>query len=137
MKDIIEIHTGDLTGIKVKDGSIELTNKAEKELKKLLESRKIIDVLLDAFKESIEGVMTENNINLIERGDIKITRSSNGRRYSLDPDKPVEPQYIQHVSYQMPNSKAVDKYLEMEGALPEGIIENARKQKIEIELIED
>lgn len=133
----VTIYTGDLTGIKVNKGNIELTAKAEVELKKLLQARQVIDVLLDAFKTSIGETMTDTNVNLVERGNIKITRSVNGRRFSLDPDKPVEPQFIQHVSYQMPNSKSVDKYLEAEGALPDGILENARKQKVEIELIED
>lgn len=133
----VTIYTGDLTGIKVKKGNIELTAKAEIEIKKLLQARQVIDVLLDAFKDSVGETMNDQNVNLIERGNIKITRSVNGRRFSLDPDKPVDAQFIQHVSYQMPNSKAVDKFLEMEGSLPEGIMENARKQKIDIELIED
>ena len=134
--DSVEIYTGNLTGL-VNKGKVELTANTEKELIKLLEARRVIDVILDAFKEGIAEDMENNNINLIERGSIKITRSVNGRRFSLDPDKPVDAQFIQNVSYQMPNSKAVDKYLETEGSLPDGIIGNARKQKVDIELVED
>jgi hypothetical protein len=134
--DSVEIYTGNLTGL-VNKGKVALTANTEKELIKLLEARRVIDVILDAFKEGIAEDMENNNINLIERGSIKITRSVNGRRFSLDPDKPVDAQFIQNVSYQMPNSKAVDKYLEMEGSLPDGIIGNARKQKVDIELVED
>jgi hypothetical protein len=134
--DSVEIYTGNLTGL-VNKGKVALTANTEKELIKLLEARRVIDVILDAFKEGIAEDMENNNINLIERGSIKITRSVNGRRFSLDPDKPVDAQFIQNVSYQMPNSKAVDKYLETEGSLPDGIIGNARKQKVDIELVED
>lgn len=133
MKNSVTIYTGDLTEFE----KGELTPKAELELKKLLEARQLIDLLLDAVKDSFGEVMAKENTNLIERGNIKITRSVNGRKYNLDPEKPVSPQFIQSVSYQIPNSKEIQQYVDMEGTVPEGILEVARKQKIEIELIED
>jgi hypothetical protein len=133
----ITIYTGDLTDIKVTEGGVELTEKAEVELRKLLEAQKVINLLLDAFKDGIGDSMRKENVNLIERGNIKVTRGVTGRKYSLDPDHPVEPNFISSVSYYIPNSKAIEKYIEMEGQVPTGVLEAARKEKIDIELIEE
>lgn len=136
-KTSVTIYTGDLSGITIKEGNIELTTSAEKEVVKLLEARKIIDVILETFKDSVGNMMIDTNTNLLELRDIKITRSVNGRKYNLDPDNPIDPQFVKEVSYQIPDSKAIENYHEMEGTVPKGILENARKQKIDIELIEE
>lgn len=136
-KNSVTIYTGDLSGVSITQGAIEITPAAEQEVKKLLEARKVIDVLLDAFKSSIGDAMTDTNTSLLELGDIKITRSVNGRRFSLDPDHPVEPKFTKEISYYIPDAKTIEQYMEMEGAVPTGILEVARKNKINIELIEE
>lgn len=119
----------------LKKGSLELSPRAEEELNNLLLAREAIEQILERAKYMFEEAMQKANVNSIEHGDIKVTRSVTGRRFALDPGKPVAPEFIQIVNYQSVDTKKVDAYLETKGKLPIGVIENARKSSVKIEQI--
>lgn len=137
MKHSVTIYTGDLKKISAKKNSLKMSEKAEKELVKLLVARKQLDSILQQFTDALGIVMEAGNINLIERELIKITRTVTGRRYSFDPAKTVKPMFCQKTQYLQPNVKAIDAYIELKGKIPTGIMENERKAKVSIELIEN
>lgn len=130
----IVIHTGNLDNLQT-DG-LTITKAAEKELKKLIAARAKIDKTIEDFKEIVGTAMTKKNVTLIEFGDIKITTGVTGRKFAFDPKNKVSDDYTQMISYPAVNSKKVAAYLELKGKLPKGIIENARKIKVDIEVVE-
>lgn len=137
MNDSITIYTGALQKVSVSKRNPELTPEVEEELKKLLWAKKTIDDALNEITEKLGVAMEKANVNLLEREYVKVTRSTVGRRFAFDPKKKVDPKFCQTTQYLQPNTKAIDAYLELKKRLPTGILENTRKQKVEVSLIED
>ncbi len=136
MKKAIIIYTGAFNSIKIKKNGLELTAKTETELKKLLEAQAQINEILDQVKETMGFAMEQANTNLVERGDIRITKSVTGRRFSIDPKNKADEKYLQTTSYEQPNPEMIDAYIAIKGKIPKGILENARKQKVDIKIIQ-
>lgn len=115
----------------------ELTPIAQRQLVALLEAQKQLSDLLEGIKEQLGEQMEKSNLNSVEYGEIKVTRSVTGTRFAFDPDKKVDPAFTQLVSYPKVNTKAVDAYLTLHDKLPKGILESLRKVKVDIKLQEN
>lgn len=120
---------------KIKVNKGKLTAVGEKQLVALLEAQAKLEEILEDVKYQLGLEMEKTNTDFIESEDVKVTRNITGRKFAFDPKNKVDAQFTQTVSYPQVNSKAVDAYLTLNGKLPEGILENARKIKVNIELI--
>lgn len=111
-----------------KDGILSPT--AERELIKLLKAQELINEIVENIKSLIGEQM--GDVGSIEQEGLKITKSLTGRKYSFDPASTVDPKFSKPVTYQQVNSTTVQAFVELNGKPPKGILENARKQNINI-----
>lgn len=128
----IDFNLGEMAG---KD--LVLNDKVEAEIVKLIQAKAAIDNLLEAIENLLESQMSTENITLIERNDIKITRKTVGKKFALDPKEAVDSKFTKLINYPIVKSEEVEKYMAEKGSLPTGIIDNARQQKVKIELLEN
>jgi hypothetical protein len=134
MNDIVTIDLGKLdkektTGLVLaKDGSLAL--EAENELKKILETRDLIEKVLDFVKERLGEEMTARKLIKVKGGSLTISKRVFGSRYSLGENPNVD--FTQPVNYLKPNIDAIDAFVAEKGELPSGINLREREEKISI-----
>ena len=134
MNDIVTIDLGKLdrekpTGLVLaKDGSLAL--EAENELNKILDTRDLLDKIIDFVKERLGEEMTARKLIKVKGSSLTVSKRSFGGRYSLGENPSVD--FTQEVKYNKPNIEAIDAFVAEKGSLPEGINLRDREEKISI-----
>lgn len=116
-------------------GKLSISKHTENEIVKLLELKSHVDSLVDELEGFLSEKMIESGTEFIERERMTITRKVTGRKFSFDPKKAVNDKFKKEIKYFGPNVELIAAYKELHGKLPRGVIDNARKQNIEIKLI--
>ena len=108
----------------------ELALEAENELKKILETRDLLDKIIDYVKERLGEEMDKKRLIKVKGDSLTITKRSFGTRYSLGLNPRED--FVSVVSYQKVNPEAIDNFVAENGSLPEGIIMKEREEKVSI-----
>ena len=132
--DIVTIDLGKLdkektTGLVLaKDGSLAL--EAENELKKILDTRDLLEKILEFVKERLGQEMTARKLIKVKGSSLTISKRVFGSRYSLGEN--TEEVFTQPVNYLKPNIEAIDAFVAEKNELPQGIVLRDREEKVSI-----
>ena len=127
--DLSKLDKEKTTGLVLaKDGSLAL--EAENELKKILDTRDLLDKILEFVKERLGTEMTSRKLIKVKGSSLTISKRCFGGRYSLG----VEPDetFIKPVNYNLPNIEAIDAFVAEKNELPQGIVLRDREEKVSI-----
>jgi hypothetical protein len=137
---MINIDIDKLDELVVKSDEIFLTPEGEKVLIKLLEIQKQVEDAITAAKVKLEAtaLKVDEHFSSIQANKVKVYYRAFGQRYYIDEKMlnlaPKE-LYIseEKVIYKI-DTKAVDKWVDVHGGMPEGITEVERKKAITFSL---
>ncbi len=139
MKDLITIDLNKLDKEKptnlviAKDGS--LAKEAEEELRKILDTKELLDKIIDYVKERLGTEMEERKLIKVKAGSITISKRYFGTRYKVNENTPDE--FTEVVAYKKPNIEAIDAFVEVNNEVPQGVELRNREEKVSITRRED
>lgn len=134
MKNIVTIDLNKLDKerpvglIIAKDGSLAL--EAENELQKILDTQDLLEKMIEYVKERLGEEMRKKRLIKVKGSSFTISKRFFGTRYKLTPEATSE--YINVVTYNKPNTEAIDSFQALNEGLPEGIELREREQKVSI-----
>jgi hypothetical protein len=127
--DLNKLDKDKTTGLVIaKDGSLAL--EAENELKKILETRDLLDKIIEYVKERLGQEMGVRKLIKVKGGNLTISKRFFGTRYKLL--EGATDDFKQQVVYDKPNTEAIDNFIAEKGSLPEGIELREREEKVSI-----
>lgn len=121
----------------VKDGDKFLVSKeGEGALVRFYELKRKVEEAEKKLKEMIKEKMNTEKITKVEGEKVKIIRRFFGSRYKVkEPELVKQSGFGKVKEYVIPDTEAIEVYLEETGKLPEGIEKNEREEQVVISLI--
>ena len=138
-KHQLTINTKALTVSVKPDGEVVLSDKADAELKKLLE----LEQRVAEVKETVMGVLKTAMAKhpaqpvVVIGSHVKVRKSETGARYDFKSKKEL-PEGFYKTTTTVRNyvdAEKVDEYRKLNDSLPEGVVERERSEKVSIELV--
>lgn len=121
------------------DNEVVLTDKADKELVKLLELEAKVAVVKQAVLDKLQGAMAKHPAKpvLVVGLHVKVRRSETGSRFDFvsKKDAPEEFTKVSTTVRKFVDAEKVDEYFKVNDNLPDGIIAKDRAEKVSIELV--
>jgi hypothetical protein len=127
-----------LAGLTQDAGKIFLTADGEDVLVQLLEIQQQVEAAIDAAEATLEqaALAIDPNFTSIQADKIKVFYRAYGTKYTIDesqlPEVPKE-LYTTKTTY-LPDSKAIEKWVDEHKGLPVGIVEKERNKSLKFTL---
>jgi len=120
----------------IPDVQTELSVRDSDNLLKIVEAKKEFDIKFEELKKNILEQMQDKGIKKVIGKGISFSVRSTGKKYNYDGD---DSQFIDFEERKVKkvNSKAIDKYINANSELPDGVIQVVRKQTLVIKEEED
>lgn len=137
---IIQIDTQKIADLSKDGDKILLSAEGEKSIAELYEMQALIEQAVSDAKKKIQesALALDPNFTSIQGDKVKVSYRAYGARYRIDQSKIAEiPKdfYETTVRY-APVVKTIESYVDKQGALPVGVLENAREKQIQITIKE-
>ncbi|MCM8788049.1 MAG: hypothetical protein NC935_08390 [Candidatus Omnitrophica bacterium] len=115
-----------------------MSKEGEEALLKFWEMKKKIQEAEEKLKELIKEKMDAEKIVKVEGEKVKIIKRAFGSKYKvIEPEVAKQLGFGKVKEYVYPDNEKIELFLESEGCLPEGIIENKRDEQVVISLINE
>lgn len=137
---IIQIDTQKIADLSKDGDKILLSAEGEKSIAELYEMQALIEQAVSDAKKNIQeaALKLDPNFTSIQGDRVKVSYRAYGARYRIDQSMIAEiPKdfYETTVRYS-PVVKTIESFVDKQGALPVGVIENAREKQIQITIKE-
>lgn len=137
---VISIDTQKIADLSKDGDKILLSAEGEKSIAELYEMQALIEQAVSDAKKKIQesAIALDPNFTSIQGDKVKVSYRAYGARYRIDQSKIAEiPKdfYETTVRY-APVVKTIESYVDKQGALPVGVLENAREKQIQITIKE-
>jgi hypothetical protein len=121
------------------DNEVVLTDKADKELVKLLELEAQVAEVKQAVMDKLKGAMAKHPAKpaVVIGLHVKVRRSETGSRFDFasKKDAPEDFTKVSTTVRKFVDADKVDEYFKLNDTLPEGIVAKERPEKVTIELV--
>lgn len=129
----ITIKVDEILVAKNKAGELALSQDAEKELRKIIDLKLLVDNIYGFVGEVLKTQLLTHNLKKIVSGAIVVSQRPTGEKYSIE-NKNDAAFFLKTITRIVVDSEKVDEYRKAKGELPAGIIENARPISVQMKL---
>ena len=137
---IIQIDTQKVADLSKDGDKILFSSDGEKSLAELYEMQALVEqALADAKKRIQESALKlDPNFTSIQGDRVKVSYRSYGARYRIDQSKisEIPKDFYETTVRYSPVVKVIEEFVDKQGALPVGVLENAREKQIQITIKE-